>query len=400
MVHAPPANVRSVTFTIWNIYISIYHEFNYDRPLCPWTPLYSQVVLLLLCHTSLAIHADSPAHREKTMDRVDYESLIIQDLLGYFDRDELNISPWYQRRSVWSRAQKAYLINTIHENKPVPSIYIRHAVDLATEKSIKEVVDGQQRVRCVIEYRDNMFPARHPQYLKSLHFSDLKPRERIHFLQSSLSVGYLVGATDSNVMEIFARINSIAKTLNPQEKRNAQYSGAFKEYCLQEAVERLTFWRENRIFTDIQISRMFEVQFVADLVMNLAEGLQDFSAKILDNYYKINEDEFPMESEVKERLERAFTVLLDLPEGLLRSTIFSVPQLLFSLIVVIDSTPTFKTRALKQCVVDLDARVEAVRTGESTEALKTEVYGSFKSGNLHRIRSRKMRDTALRDYLR
>ena len=74
------------------------------------------------------------------MDRVDYESLIIQDLLGYFDRDELDISPWYQRRSVWSKAQKAYLINTIHENKPVPSIYIRHAVDLATEQSIKKLL--------------------------------------------------------------------------------------------------------------------------------------------------------------------------------------------------------------------------------------------------------------------
>ena len=144
---------------------------------------------------------------------------------------------------------------------------------------------------------------------------------------------------------------------------------------------------------------MLEVQFVADLVMNLVEGLRDFSPKAIDNYYKINEDEFAMESEVKERLERAFTVLLDLPEGLLRSTIFSVPQLLFSLIVVIDSTPKFKSRALKQCLVDLDTRVEAVRTGENTEAMKTEVYESFKSGNLHRIRSRKLRDIALRDYL-
>ena len=333
------------------------------------------------------------------MDRVDYESLIIQDLLGYFDRDELDISPWYQRRSVWSKAQKAYLINTIHENKPVPSIYIRHAVDLATEQSIKEVVDGQQRVRCVLEYRDNLFPARHPQHSKPPYFSNLKPRERIHFLQSSLSVGYLVGATDSNVMEIFARINSISKTLNPQEKRNAQFSGAFKEFCLNEAVERLAFWRDNRIFSDIQISRMLEVQFIADLVMNLVEGLQDFSSKSLDNYYKINEEEFSHEAKVRERLDRAFTFLLDLPEGLLRNTIFSVPQLLFSLILVIDSTQKPTSRVIKQCVVDLDAGVEAVRSGENTEAMTTEVYESFKSGNLHRIRSRSVRDAEISRYV-
>ena len=32
------------------------------------------------------------------MDRVDYESVVIQDLLNYHSRNELNISPWYQRR--------------------------------------------------------------------------------------------------------------------------------------------------------------------------------------------------------------------------------------------------------------------------------------------------------------
>ena len=95
------------------------------------------------------------------MDRVDYESVVIQDLLNFHSRKELNVSPWYQRRAVWNRPQKAYLINTVHENKPVPSIYIRHTIDLEREQSIKEVVDGQQRVRCFIEYKDNEFSSPH-----------------------------------------------------------------------------------------------------------------------------------------------------------------------------------------------------------------------------------------------
>ena len=41
------------------------------------------------------------------MERVDFESIIIQDLIGYYEREELNITPWYQRRSVWSQAQKS-----------------------------------------------------------------------------------------------------------------------------------------------------------------------------------------------------------------------------------------------------------------------------------------------------
>ena len=40
------------------------------------------------------------------MERVDYESLIIQDLLNFHNTETLDISPWYQRRSVWSNPQK------------------------------------------------------------------------------------------------------------------------------------------------------------------------------------------------------------------------------------------------------------------------------------------------------
>ena len=98
----------------------------------------------------------------KTMERVDYESFLIQDILSAHERNELDIQPWYQRRAVWTESQKAYLINTVHENKPVPSVYIRHKIDLETERSIKEVVDGKQRIRCVLEYRAGAFAARHP----------------------------------------------------------------------------------------------------------------------------------------------------------------------------------------------------------------------------------------------
>src|SRR5437764_4765524 len=127
------------------------------------------------------------------MERVDYESLIIQELLSASERQELNISPWYQRRAVWTTPQKAYLVNTIHERKPVPSIYIRHTIDLESERSIKEVVDGQQRIRCVLEYRTGGFSARHPGHPKPVKYEQLTKNERIAFLQTALSVGYLVG---------------------------------------------------------------------------------------------------------------------------------------------------------------------------------------------------------------
>ncbi len=333
------------------------------------------------------------------MERVDYESLIIQEILGAHERGELEINPWYQRRAVWTRPQRAYLINTIHEQKPVPTIYLRHRIDLESERSIKEVVDGQQRLRCVFGYWAGEFPALHPGHTKPVKYDQLSKKERVAFLQTALSVGYLVGASDMDVIEIFARINTVAKTLNPQEKRNAAYSGAFKQFSLAAAVERLPFWRENAVFTDNDIARMVEVQFVSDLAMNLIEGLQDFSARRLNKYYENYDDAFPQDEDVKRRLARLFQQLLSLAAGTLKGTVFARPQVLFSLLLVLDglSKPP-PTRRLAHCIQDLDIRVEAVRGGENIRALTTDIYEAFTTGNMHRIRFRRLRRDAIKSY--
>src|SRR5437588_5403276 len=107
------------------------------------------------------------------MDRVDYEKIIIQDVINLHKNGELDLNPWYQRRSVWTLPQKAYLLNTIFEQKPVPTLYIRHSLDVAAERSIREVVDGQQRIRAILEYSENQFPCHHPSHSKKVNYSDL-----------------------------------------------------------------------------------------------------------------------------------------------------------------------------------------------------------------------------------
>ncbi|MFA6187393.1 MAG: DUF262 domain-containing protein, partial [Phycisphaerae bacterium] len=173
------------------------------------------------------------------MDRVEYEKLVVQDLLNFNKNNELNLNPWYQRRSVWTQPQKAYLINTLFEKKPIPSLYIRHSLDIEAEKSIREVVDGQQRIRAILEYLDDSFMAKHPRYPNRVKYSQLNRKDIESFKLTSLSVGYLLGTTDEDVIEIFGRLNSVAKTLNAQEKRNAKFSGEYKQFCLKQASMRL-----------------------------------------------------------------------------------------------------------------------------------------------------------------
>ena len=54
------------------------------------------------------------------------------------------------------------------------------------------------------------------------------PEAQKRFLSYEFSVDLLVDATDADVLDVFARINSYSLPLNEQEKRNAKFFGAFK----------------------------------------------------------------------------------------------------------------------------------------------------------------------------
>lgn len=331
------------------------------------------------------------------MDRVDYESLIIQDLLNFHRDRSLNISPWYQRRSVWSEPQKAYLINTIFEQKPVPSLYVRHQIDVDAEKSIKEVVDGQQRIRSILSYRNDEFAARHPEHKKKVKYSELTKGQREAFVATKLSVGYLIGAQDQDVIEIFGRINSISKTLNPQEKRNAQYSGEFKQFSLRQAAGRLPFWRATDIFTANDISRMQEVQFISDLAINMINGLSDFNAKAIDNFYRDNDTEWALMDEISKRMESLFAKLVAVPAGAFKDTIFKQYQLAFSLMIVVDRIRAQNPAAeeIEQVIRDIDARVAATLEKDAKTEEESNLLEGFTGGNLHRIKTRTIRDQVI-----
>ena len=271
------------------------------------------------------------------MDRVEYEKLTVQDLLNMHKNRELNLNPWYQRRSVWLLPQKSYLINTVFEKKPIPSIYIRHTLDIEADQSLREVVDGQQRIRAILEYTEDGFATKHPNYAKRVKYSQLKRSEAESFKFTSLSVGYLLGATDEDVIEIFGRLNSVAKTLNAQEKRNAKFSGEYKQFCLRQAAKRLALWRDLAVFTANNIARMQEVQFVSDLTLNVLKGLSDYSSSGLDKIYLEFDEEFPKQSNVEGRLDDLFSQVANLKSQSIRDTVFSRPPLFFSLCLLIDS---------------------------------------------------------------
>ena len=328
------------------------------------------------------------------MDRVEYQSIIIQDILNLKNANELNLTPWYQRRSVWSPAQKSYLINTLFERKPLPAIYIRHSLDLEKGKSIKEVVDGQQRLRTIIEYCNDAYSARHPKHDKKVKYSELNKTQRHDLLMASIPVGYLLGASDADVIDIFGRINSVSKSLNAQEKRNAKYSGEFKQFCLYQASSRIEFWRAYGIFTANDIARMNEVQFISDVVVNFENGLSDYKPKVIDEFYEKYDEDYEYSIEMGERLDRVFDFIASLDTDVIKETIFKRQPIFFSLLVVLDSLDKLDQKKVENALesIDIIFNSEENKSDEDIEFIKA------CTSTTQRIAQRKIRDAYIRKY--
>ncbi|MBI4639228.1 MAG: DUF262 domain-containing protein, partial [Candidatus Tectomicrobia bacterium] len=212
----------------------------------------------------------------------------VNDFLSWDDRKELILQPKFQRRDVWSPKAKSHLIDTILRGLPIPIIFIRQNVDPLQRRTIREVVDGQQRLRSIISFAKDEFSilkSQNPSF-GGLTFSKLPSEIQENFLNYEFSVVLLEGATDADVLDIFARLNTYAQTLTPQELLNAAYFGQFKQAVYSLGYEHLEFWRGNGILQDRQIIRMAEAELTSELLITMLSGIQHRRVRIKESYEK------------------------------------------------------------------------------------------------------------------
>ena len=154
----------------------------------------------------------------------------IADFLEWRNNNLLELSADFQRRSVWSQNAKSYLIDTILRGKPMPKILISQR--LSGSRTVRVVVDGQQRLRSIFEFISGDFKVSkaHNQDFAGYTYDNLPDDVKRDFLQYELGVDLLFDMSYEDILDIFARINTYTVTLNSQEKRNAKYVGYFKQY--------------------------------------------------------------------------------------------------------------------------------------------------------------------------
>ena len=211
---------------------------------------------------------------------------------------QIKLAPEFQRNAVWPRSAKAYLIDTILCDRPMPLFFFQRARSAQTGKPFYTVVDGQQRLRAIFEFLDNRFAlseSKDPRF-KGRKFLQLTSGLKEQILNYDINVEELTGYDDDDIRNIFVRMNRFVVKLSPQELRHAREEGTF--YKFVEDLGKKPFWREQAVFTETQLNRMKAVEFSAELAILLIEGPQDKKASV-DLYYQEYRRTFPQSSAFK-----------------------------------------------------------------------------------------------------
>lgn len=259
----------------------------------------------------------------------------INDFREWSERGELLLSPKFQRRLVWSDKAKSYLLDTILRGLPTPLVFVRQIIDISTRKTAREVIDGQQRLRAILDFLKDGFKVSkiHNEDYGGLYFSELPSNVQKDFLEYTINTNVVLSPQDEEILGIFARLNTYTVTLNKQELWNAKYFGLFKQTAHSLAYEFYTFWRNSNILTEHQITRMGDVELASELSIAIIDGIQD--KKVIESYYKKYDDEFPNRDKIIRHFKKCIDTIGEIYGELLPSSHFNGIPLFYTLYCVI-----------------------------------------------------------------
>lgn len=215
------------------------------------------------------------------------EQYNVSDFLTWHREKSLTLNPHYQRRQVWTQDAKTYLIDTLLLGFPIPKVYLRTKIDIRSQKGVRDVVDGQQRLRAILEFaEDRLTLTKRSSQFRSMKYSDLDDELKQAFLSYLVGVEQLVNATDEDVLEVFSRLNAYTVPLNGAETRHAKFQSEFKWNVRELSDELRDFFLRYNILSSRNVFRMLDDALVAEMVGIICDGVSDGGEPALNTLYR------------------------------------------------------------------------------------------------------------------
>jgi len=323
----------------------------------------------------------------KLKESIPSNTIKIIELYNKIEVNLLDTSPDFQRKLVWKKQHKYAFINTILLNYPFPEIYIASSeIDVNNMQAKEIVVDGQQRLNAIVDYIKGINDFSSQNKIKT--FNELSVVEKKQFLNYPVSMKDLKDLPEDIVKEIFRRINSTEYSLNANEILNAQFGdGEFAIFCKQladakyEVTESETdvliavdkrkifnnFFLDNNIFTENDIKRMFDSQYVMLITSTLLEGKYFGRSLRINSYLEKYNFEFKNYNQILDIILNSVETIskLKLSEN---SYWLNKPNL-FTLIIELTKVDTSKLilEDLERALFDLENKVDLYFNGDEEE---------------------------------
>lgn len=176
------------------------------------------------------------------MAELDSSPRSIQSLYGWYADRKLWVNRRYQRKLVWTLEEKQKLVASVLSGYPIPAIL------LAEREDGYEVIDGVQRLHTFMSFIETafatddgrafdveQFPTAHTRSQEGAFGISDEPEARLSarevgtYLDYSVAISIMRGATDADVDEVFSRINTYGHRLSDQERRQAGVQNHFSE---------------------------------------------------------------------------------------------------------------------------------------------------------------------------
>lgn len=261
----------------------------------------------------------------------------VTDYCSAIDRREIIANQEYQRSDkVWPPAARSFLIETILLGYPIPKIYLCQITDVKSRKTIKEIVDGQQRSKTLHDFFHNKLKISRRSEIKEASgkaYTDLDDTLKEKFLSYRLSVDLFVSATKAEIRETFRRVNSYTVPLNPEEQRHALYQGVFKWFIYDLTRKYEEAFLQMGVFSEKQIVRMADTKLISEFTHAFLNGVTTTKSKDIDRMYEKNDKTFQEEEEIASRFEDAITQLISFNE--IHNSPLMRPHVFYSLLIAI-----------------------------------------------------------------
>lgn len=166
------------------------------------------------------------------------QTLTIRALTDAWINNSIRPNPEYQRGSSWRQRQQQLLVDSVLRGYPLPRFYFQQKTSkdvLGHEQVSLDVIDGQQRLIALSQFREDHWPLfsvqdekvplppsirRQPVSWSGKTFSALPEAVQQHFLDVALSVVLIDEVTGDEVRDLFIRLQS-GTPLTAQQVRDA-----------------------------------------------------------------------------------------------------------------------------------------------------------------------------------